>query len=183
MTAPLFRRALGAAWTALPPEVRALHTIDGFAVWTGEAEVTRGRGLFARFAARCAGFPPAGQGVPVRLTLTTVGDGELWERDFGGARFESRCLPAPIPGHSREKIGPVLLELALPVRQGVLSLDVRRGWIWGVPIPRRLLPVSDSREFATDGRFHFDVSARAPLGGGLIVRYRGWLVPASDPEA
>lgn len=178
MTPPLFRRALGAEWNALPPEVRALHMVDGTATWAGEAEISRGRGPLARLAARIAGFPPAGQGVPVRLTMTQVGEAELWERDFGGARFESLCLPSPVRGHSRERIGPFLIEMALPVRGGALWLEVRRGWLWGVPLPRWLLPRSESREYAEAGRFRFDISARAPLGGGLIVRYRGWLEPA-----
>ena len=58
-----------------------------------------------------------------------------------------------------------------------MHLPVRRGWCLGIPIPRALLPWSDSREFAVDGRFHFDVALGAPLGGGLIVRYRGTVTP------
>lgn len=58
-----------------------------------------------------------------------------------------------------------------------MSLPVRRGWFLGVPVPRFLLPKSDSTEFALDGKFHFDVALSAPLGGGHIVRYRGALTP------
>ena len=58
-----------------------------------------------------------------------------------------------------------------------MNLPVRRGWFLGLPIPRPFLPKSDSREYAKDGVFHFDVALGAPLGQGLIVRYRGSLKP------
>ena len=41
---------------------------------------------------------------------------------------------------------------------------------------RRTDPALNSYEFAQDGRFHFHVEIGHPLTG-LIVRYRGWLVP------
>lgn len=50
-----------------------------------------------------------------------------------------------------------------------------------MPLPKFLLPASVSREFVVGGVFHFDVALHAPMGGGLIVRYRGSLVP--DREA
>lgn len=43
--------------------------------------------------------------------------------------------------------------------------------------PHLWLPRSDSREFVQNGAFHFDVTLGAPLGGGLMVRYRGELRP------
>ncbi|MGR3707824.1 MAG: DUF4166 domain-containing protein, partial [Alterinioella nitratireducens] len=59
------------------------------------------------------------------------------------------------------------------------------GRVGPIPMPRWLLPVSEAREHVRDGRFHFDVSLRAPITGALIVRYRGWLVTAApgDPAA
>ena len=60
---------------------------------------------------------------------------------------------------------------------GSLSLPMRRGWLLGLPLPGPLLPISDAREYEADGIFHFDVALGAPLGGGLIVRYRGALTP------
>jgi hypothetical protein len=43
-------------------------------------------------------------------------------------------------------------------------------------MPRALRPRSNAYELAADGRFHFHVEIGHPLTG-LIVRYRGWLVP------
>jgi predicted DCC family thiol-disulfide oxidoreductase YuxK len=50
-------------------------------------------------------------------------------------------------------------------------------------MPRALLPVSETREYEEDGQFHFDVALKAPLGMGLMVRYKGRLAPAGEPEA
>ena len=93
---------------------------------------------------------------------------------LGGKRFRSRLSPSR-PGHVVEAFGPFRFELALPITDGAMALEVRRGWLLGLPMPRALLPVSQSREYVADGRFRFDVTLRAPLGLGLVVRYRGWL--------
>ena len=63
-----------------------------------------------------------------------------------------------------------------------MSYSVRRGWFAGVPLPGRLLPRSEIREYEEGGVFRFDVALYAPLAGGLIVRYQGRLAPDSDPE-
>jgi hypothetical protein len=48
--------------------------------------------------------------------------------------------------------------------------------VFGIPMPLALAPRGDSYEFAADRRFNFHVEIRHPLAG-LIVAYRGWLVP------
>jgi hypothetical protein len=53
---------------------------------------------------------------------------------------------------------------------------VRRWSACGIPLPRALAPRGDSYEFVEAGRFHFHVEIATPITG-LIVRYRGWLVP------
>ena len=49
-------------------------------------------------------------------------------------------------------------------------------------LPRILLPQSVAREYAANNRFRFDVALNAPLGGGLIVRYQGYLTPDAHPD-
>lgn len=178
---PVVQYALGDLWDALPPEVQALHRFSGVARFVGTADVTRGRSLLARLTARLVGFPPSGRGLTVTVTKTRTAQGEVWERDFGGQRFRSICSPSPRPGHMCERLGAMTFELELPVRDGAMHLPVRHGWIFGLPLPGWMLPKSDSREYAQDRCFHFDVAVSAPFGGGLIVRYRGTLRPV--PEA
>jgi len=52
----------------------------------------------------------------------------------------------------------------------------------GLPLPRFLAPRIAACESAEDGRFNFHVEISHPLTG-LIVRYRGWLVPATSPSS
>jgi hypothetical protein len=66
--------------------------------------------------------------------------------------------------------------MALLCESERLRFVVRRWCVWGVPLPRALAPRGDSYEFAEAGRFHFHVEIAHPFTG-LIVRYRGWLVP------
>jgi len=179
----LFQRALGETWRELPPAVRRLHSVQDVETFSGLARVDRGKNALARFAAWFFRFPFEGDGVPLTITKTRTASGETWERRFAGRVFRSYLTPARQPGRFRERFWLFNYEQDLPVAGGVLHLPVRRGWVLGVPIPKALLPWSDSREFEIDGVFHFDVTLGAPLGGGVIVRYRGSVTPdAPDPE-
>lgn len=177
--APLFERALGPAFASLPAQVRDAHEVWDRRVFAGEARVDRGEGFVARAVAALFGFPAAAAAAPVRVLMERRGDGEVWERSFAGRRFRSRISPAGA-GRVTEAFGPFAFDLDLPIRDGVLDFEVRRGRFLGIPLPRALLPRSESRETAEAGLFRFDVALHAPFGLGLIVRYRGWLQPEND---
>ncbi len=66
--------------------------------------------------------------------------------------------------------------MALVLEDGRMKLVVRRWSFLGIPMPLFLAPRGNSYEFAQDGRFHFHVEIGHPFTG-LIVAYRGWLVP------
>jgi hypothetical protein len=66
--------------------------------------------------------------------------------------------------------------MALVIEDGRMRLVVRRWSYLGIPMPLALAPRGNSYEFAQDGRFHFHVEIGLPFIG-LIVAYRGWLVP------
>jgi len=174
---PLFRRALAERWWALPPAVRAFHSVARVQDFRGVATIARGTTPVARLAAWLFGFPPAAEEVPLTVRIATSATGEVWTRDFGGRTLRSRCLPSAAPYRYRESFGPLTCELDLQVVGGCMHVLVRRGWLLGIPMPRPLLPRSESREFESGGAFGFDIAAFAPFGGGLIVRYRGWLRP------
>ena len=172
--APLFQRVLGPGWARLPEAVREGHEVWDRRAFTGRARIDRGGGLAARLIAALFRFPSASEDAPVRVKMERRGEGEKWTRVFAGKTFTSRLTPA---GRDRvfERFGPFRFELDLPMEDGALRFVVRRGWLLGVPLPARLLPVSNSKEREAEGRFHFDVALHAPLGLGLIVRYRGRL--------
>lgn len=168
---PLFAALPGFA--GLPAEVRATHDHAGPRRFRGKAVVERGRGLAARVIAALFRFPAPGAAVPVTVEKRPFEGGEVWVRSFAGRRFRSvlRATPAGMT----ERFGPFTFLLGLTAAAGALRFPVRAGWVLGVPLPRFLLPVSETREYADAGRFRFDVALHAPLGLGLVVRYRGWL--------
>ena len=171
---PLFEAALGTRWQALAPEVRAMHDLTGRHTSRGRAAIARGRHPLARLIAWAFGFPTAGKDVPVTVTMERTGSAEIWTRDFGGARFTSTLTPAT-PGHVHERLGPIRFFIELTEVSGGFGMAVRGAYVVGLPIPRVLLPSSETSETEEDGRFRFDVRLSVPVAG-LLVHYRGWLV-------
>lgn len=175
---PVFARVLGPAWAALPQPLQDLHRLADRRHWTGRARISRGTGCLARLAAWAMRFPAAAEDVPVTVTMDHRSGREVWTRDFAGQRFRSHLRPAN--AGMIERFGPLSFLIALTVREGRLSYPVVRGWCLGLPLPRALLPVSDTVE-AVDarGRATFDVALSHPLSGP-IIRYRGWLTEAQS---
>ena len=175
---PLYQTLLGAAWSQLPAPLRAMHDLSDAMTAEGVAVVERGRGRLSRLAAWIAGFPPAGNDVPVRVSFTRQREREIWRRDFGGVTFSS-TQEAGQGCDDRllvERFGPFAFGLALVLDDDKLRL-VTRGWsLFGLRLPAAWAPRGNAYESAPAGRFHFDVEVRHPLTG-LIVAYRGWLVP------
>ena len=170
---PLFRGALGDGFAQLPDAVRATHDHAGPRRWTGTATITRGRGPLARAIALLFRFPAAGVDVPVTVLKTPTPTGETWDRRFGAGVFRSHLRLTP--KGMTERFGPMTFLLRLAVKDGALHYPVIAGRCLSLPLPQFMLPKSIAREFAVDGVFQFDVALHAPLRGGLIVRYVGYL--------
>lgn len=176
---PLYHRVLGSAWDALPATLRAMHSVNASLTATGVAEVTRGTGWLASRVAALIGFPLPGTSVPVEVRFTVTPSRETWTRRFAARSFSSEQFA----GEGRfdrlvcERFGPMTLALALVVDGDRLRLIVR-GWSFlGISLPHALAPHCDAHEREHNGRFHFDV-AIGHRWTGLIVHYRGWLMPA-----
>jgi hypothetical protein len=178
---PLYRRLLGDAYAHLPARIQELHELHDPTdplVAEGAATIDRGEGFFARAIAAVVGFPQAGRDVPVKVLFTLRDGREVWRRTFADRSFSS----TQEEGRGRldrllcERFGPFAFGLALVCEADRMRLVVR-GWsVFGIPLPRALAPFGDAYESAEDDRFHFHVEIRLPLIG-LIVGYRGWLIP------
>jgi hypothetical protein len=170
---PLFKQALGAGFQKLPESVQQLHSQIEYASFTGKARVTRGQNMVSKLIAAVFGFPKAGSEIPVRVEMTCQEDHEVWRRVFDGKAFQSVLTPSRL-NHFKERFGPFTFEMQLPVISGALHMPVQKGWFLGIPMPKTLLPKSETREYEADNTFHFDVALSAPLCG-FLVRYQGWL--------
>lgn len=171
----LFEAALGERWPALPPKIRAMHDIWDTQSATGRARITKGNTLLSRLIGTLFRFPEAGEDVPVTVTMERRGDTETWTRDFAGKRFRSH-LSAAGAGHVFERFGPFRFRIELTKTAGGFGMEVRGGSVFGLPIPRRFLPRSDTEERMENERFVFDVRLSLPFAG-LLVHYQGWLEP------
>jgi hypothetical protein len=172
---PVFATFLGADFASLAPAIRAGHDVRDALTLTGRASVTRGTSMWSRFLAHIFGFPPVAKDVAVSVKMTAQNGGELWER-----RFSGKLLRSFLKVKDRamtESFGPFTFTLGLHVQDGALFYPVVSGKFGPVPLPKLFLPQSIAREYEADGRFHFDVQLRAPLTGGLMVHYQGWLRP------
>lgn len=182
----LFKAAIGdSAFDRLPQPVRDLHWLVDQRVWSGRASIERGRSMLSWISGSLAGFPPTGQDVPVKVWMrsrTVRGrGGEDWERSFGNHRFRSR-LSRRQDGQAgvTERFGRMAFDIDLEASEAGLRYPVSKGRLMGFPLPRFLLPQSDTKEFVDEeGRVCFDVSISLPVAGH-VVRYRGWLKPEED---
>ena len=176
----LYERVLGEAFEALPPRLRELHRPGSGRRWTGRAAVERGRGPVAALVSGIFGFPAEGADLPVEVRFDVDEAGrETWDRRFAGRLMRSTQEEGKgwDAGLVVERFGPLAFGLAV-VRDGGRLLILPRQWaIWGMPLPRALMPQGDGFEEERDGRFHFHVEIALPLLG-RIVDYRGWLEPA-----
>ncbi len=173
---PLYRRVAGAAFEALPPAVREMHDLLADAGAQGEATVVRGTSLAARVVAAAMRMPPAGRW-PLHVHFAGRCGKERWTRDFGGHLFSSEL------GHERgrlvERFGPLRFAFDLRCGPHGLEMHLRRWSVFRIPLPRALGPRIAAREYEEQGRFRFDVRVAPPLIDE-VVRYSGWLVPASE---
>jgi hypothetical protein len=176
--APLYERILGPAWKELPAEIRAMHQVERTALAEGRASVERGRGFLARLAGAVIGFPAATADTPVRVHFDVAKGIETWTRCFGAEIFHSEQFVGTgrDEGLLCERFGPLTFAMALVLKGGRLSLVLRHWRVFGIPMPMFLCPRSIAHESVEEGRFRFHVEIGHPLTG-LIVRYRGWLVP------
>ena len=179
-TGPLYRQTLGAVFATLPPALQALHQPGPRAQWAGRATVTRNPGRLANLVARLFSFPDQGADIPVTVTFLTAPDGhETWGRNFDGRLMVS----TQEAGRGRnqhlitERFGPFAFGLAIVTDGDRLRVIPRRWTLFGLPLPRALMPRGDSYEAEAMGKFRFHVEIALPVIGP-VVTYDGWLTPA-----
>jgi NAD(P)-dependent dehydrogenase (short-subunit alcohol dehydrogenase family) len=170
---PLYARAMGEGWAALPPVVRRLHDLSRDGGAAGEGTVSRGRGLLARAIAAAMRFPKSGTW-PLHVAFAEADGVERWTRDFGGHIFSSELSQSD--GGVTERFGALRFDFDLPSGPHGLHMRLRRWSLFRLPMPLVLAPCIAARECEQDGRFCFEVAVALPLIGP-VVAYSGWLEP------
>ena len=178
---PLLEQVLSRDLARLPAEWRRLAEIYDCDTFAGEASVERSKGLLSGLAGWTFGFPAETQKVTVEVFKERTAFGERWTRRFAGKPFVSHLSRKPDdpPGRLTERFGPFGFALRLSAADGRVIWPVESWRFLGIPMPKALMPRSETAEYVEDGRFHFDVGISLPLAG-LVVRYRGWLTPVSE---
>lgn len=177
MSGDPFWHVIRAKGLDVPPAVLALHAGEGEKRLFGHCDITRGTGVLARLALWLAGFPPAGRNVPTRVTINIRDRQSAWVRDFDAHITRSDLSYDARRQFVTERFGAICLSLSLEADQQALHVAVERLYLFGLRVPRGLLPISTTTETEdASGRFQFDVSAHAPIVG-FLIHYRGVLLP------
>lgn len=174
--APLFRRALGLGFMALPPPIRDMHDRAVCNAAQGVCDVDGGESLPARLISALLRLPRTARAISVQVTMQAESGRETWTRDFGGHRMRSTLRAAQRDGHVVERFGPIAFLIHLRWDGARLHYDIIDATCLGLRLPRFLLPRSETFESVAEDEFRFDVRIALPLIGPL-VHYRGRLHP------
>lgn len=175
----VFQAVLGEDFNRLPPPIRDLHTVLAARRWQGRAHVKRSRRFLSRLAGWVAGFPNSAEDIPVEVEMRNTTRGETWIRTFGEKRFRSYLSSQSQHGVDRlfERFGPMRFEISLKLENGELKFPVKSGRMFGLPLPRFMLPISTAKEHLDqNGRACFFVEISLPITGH-VATYSGWLEP------
>lgn len=171
-----FRSILTDSFDQLPEQIQDLHIVLDQRVWRGRASVARGRNLLSRIASCIIGLPNEADDIQVQVMMIRTNKGETWTRKFGESKFTSYMSAHPDkPSVATERFGVMSFDLKLRVTEDGLEFPVQKARVLGIPLPRFVRPVSETREYVGDrGRPCFHVSIAIPLCG-KVVEYKGWL--------
>ena len=172
----LFALAMHRDFSRLPEPIRIIHSRGQCSSASGRCDVDRSGNPLALLVRALFRMPRAGRDLPVTVRFTRRGGIEHWERDFSGRVMRSRLSRARIPGEITERFGAFVFTIRLRWDGTRLHYQIVKGKLFGIRLPRALLPRVAAFEQVVDGRFRFDVSLRMLLAG-LLAHYRGWLVP------
>src|SRR5882762_11669211 len=107
----LYQRIIGPAWSSLSDSVRELHLTGGQIEVHGQGlfTISHGPNVMAQLLAWLMRMPAAGENVPTELVVTSLNEGERWQRSFAEQTLIS---------DQREQVGNLMLE-----RFGVIELE------------------------------------------------------------
>jgi Domain of unknown function (DUF4166)/Saccharopine dehydrogenase NADP binding domain len=172
----IYQAVLGQSFAKLDAPLQKFHSAKNTFHMKGIAEITAPPGVLRGLVRKVFGFPKAASDSPVKVDISISSQGEIWRRQFAGKTMRStqRLGQGRDAGLIVESFGPVAVAMAVVENAGRLELVLRHWRIFGVPMPKFLLPRGQFFEHGADGRFNFHVEIALPLLGP-VVKYVGWL--------
>jgi hypothetical protein len=166
---PVLRRAMGAAFEALPSATRHVHRGRPALLVSGEAVVAGAANLAGRALARLLGLPGALGAVPLHVAVETRNGRELWARFFGDTvlRSEIRLVGEDL---IEERIGGLRLRLVPVAAAEGIDYRVTAAWIGWVPVPVSKIVIGERVD--ASGRHVFLTEIAFPVVGRL-ASWRG----------
>jgi hypothetical protein len=168
----------GSQFSELHPLLQDLHRNSGTLV--GQIELSFGQGLAGvigkRVAARLGVPTVAGRHV-FEVSIYSESGVLHWVRTFDGqSRFHSRFEPVGRhpEGYWVERSGPVALHLGVQIVAGGWHWIHKRTRIFGIPVPKAILPAAVASKSIEQGLYRFSVEVSAPVLGKLFG-YSGML--------
>jgi hypothetical protein len=166
----------GPAFTRLHPALQALHRDGGTLAGPVDVRIGDGyAGFVGRRLARRLGIPLPAPGNTMQVTIFEAAEGLHWQRRFnGGRRFDSLFVPIGRHpgGHWIERSGLIELKLGVDIVDGGWHWRVLSQRLFGIALPRLLLPRTTAYKKVVDGRYRFAVDIALPIIG-RVLGYRG----------
>jgi hypothetical protein len=177
MSLTIYHDALQHRFASLHPVLHRIFGAEGEWRALGRLTVRRSTGWLRSLAARLLGLPPAGE-YDLVLLVTLHKTGQCWERRIGP--YVVTTMQSVRSGLLAEASGPGCLGYELTPDNGALIFHPRRAWLLGVPWPRWLAPMVESKNYPLpSGGWRVQVRFRMPLlgpvaeyGGDVIVEER-----------
>jgi hypothetical protein len=172
-----YERLLEDDWKKLPEIIRDFHQTGASLTASGDFRVMRGTNPIARLLAALAMLPPEEESVRLRLVVTSIGNGEIWAREFGTWRMASAQREAA-PRTLGERFGMMELYFRLEADNGVLRyVDSGAALNIGpirIRLPGALAPHgAGSETVSQDGKgIEAKIRMSLPLVG-LLIAYEG----------
>jgi hypothetical protein len=170
----LYRRLLAERFEMLPDVLRDFHGLPSGGVARGVLCVTRGKGRLCSALADRMRLPPHGARVAVRLRVVVEGERERWVREFDGILFQT--VQWVHAGLLIETAGPLRFGFQVVASPEGLGFEQKRGWLYGLPLPRALTPQIWAEATAGEASWTIDVRVTVPFVG-LLARYYGEVTP------
>jgi hypothetical protein len=157
----LYPQLLQRNFENLPQALRDFHSTPGGGTASGTADVRRESGWLAGLI----GFPPSGNGIPLRLRVVASENQEVWIRRFGDVVL--RTLQRQEGDLLLEIVGPVRIFFRILADHTGMRFQSQRARLWMIPVPLRI----EAQVWGTDSSWEFLVTV------ARVGSYRGAVVP------